>query len=169
MPTQYAGYGVHYPEGLSAVQYLYGPEGTFKEYGVLQNIYGYYSGWAGGPFGNQAPTGVDSVAQAQLIAYADGTHATTTPDANDHVLDHVPVGGQATFNAPYPASFHEHDGRGEGGAAKGQPFTQFWFDDNWLARYVSDAYGAPPPSGLWATTDFNRWQVLALDATNWAP
>ena len=169
MPVQFDGYGVHYPEGLAAVQYLYGPEGTFKEYGALQNIYGYYSGWTGGPSGNQTPTGVDTSLQSQLIAYANGTQATTTPDSNDHVLDRVPAGGEITFGSPYPASFEEHDGRGVGGAAEGQPFSQFWFDDNWFARYVSVAYGAPQPFGLWATTDFNRWQILGLDASNWTP
>jgi hypothetical protein len=168
-PTQYIGYGLHYPEGLDAVQYLYGPEGTFKEYSVLQDIYGYYSGWSGGPYGNQQPTGTNSTEVAELVAYADGANATTTPDANDHALDQLASGGEATFGSPYVASFHEHNGRGAGGATKGNPFTQFWFDDNWLARDMSEAYGAPQPFGLWATSDFNRWQILALDTTHWTP
>ena len=169
MPPEYDGYGIHYPQGVAAVRYIYGDEGTYKQYSELDDVDGYYSGWGGGPYGNQAPTGVDATAQGKLIAYADGTHATTTPDANDHALDKVLPGAHAMFMTPYPASFHEHNGRGLAGAMKGKPFTQFWFDDNWLAREMSRAYGAPPPFGLWSTSDFNRWQILALDTTKWTP
>jgi hypothetical protein len=49
----------------------------------------------------------------------------------------------------------------------GKPFTQFWFDDNWLARYMSTAYGQQLPNGLSKYSDMTRWQILGGDGTNW--
>ena len=110
--AQYHGYGLHYPQGLSAVKYLYGPNGTYKKYSKLENVHAYYSGWGGGTYNNHGPTGVDENGKNALIAYANGTRATATPDANAHVLDHVAKDSSHSFASPYPASFHEHNGRG---------------------------------------------------------
>jgi hypothetical protein len=147
LPLQYNGYGVHFPQGLSAVRYAYGPEGMWKHYSGLLNIYGYYNvpGWV-----------LD-----ELLAYANGTRPATNADPNNNVL----------FNLAYDStnatgtSFHEHNGRGIGGAAVAQPFTQFWFDDNFLARYMAQAYGAPLPDGLFVSA--TRWQILGFNAVNW--
>ncbi|MCJ1332357.1 hypothetical protein MMC10_009049 [Thelotrema lepadinum] len=144
---QYIGYGYHMPQGLSAVTYIYGDSGTWRQYTGLENIYGYYN--------------VPQSEQDQLIAYANGNNPATCTDPNGNVL----------FNLPYESStasgtsFEEHNGQGAGGATLGQPFSQFWFDDNWLARYMSQAYGAPQPSGLFDSP--TRWQILGRDTNNW--
>lgn len=144
---QYNGYGIHQPQGLDAVLYLYGDEGTWKQYTGLENIYGYYN--------------VPKSELEMLIAYANGSNPATCSDPDNNVL----------FNLAYESatasgtSFEEHNGRGVGGAIEGQPFSQFWFDDNWLARYMSLAYGAPQPEGLFASR--TRWQILGLEANGW--
>jgi hypothetical protein len=146
-PISYIGYGVHQPHGLSAVKYLYSPSGTWRVYTGLENIYGYYN--------------VPQSELQQLLAYANGNNPATCADPNNNVL----------FNLPYEsgtasgASFEEHNGQGAGGRTQGGPFSQFWFDDNWLARYMSVAYGAPQPGGLFATS--TRWQILGLNAGGW--
>ncbi|MCJ1281513.1 hypothetical protein MMC26_000833 [Xylographa opegraphella] len=146
-PIQYNGYGFHQPQGLSAVSYLYGDQGTWRQYTGLENIYGYYN--------------VPQSELNQLVAYANGDNPATCADPNGNVL----------FNLPYESttvsgvSFEEHNGQGVGGTTRGQPFSQFWFDDNWLARYMSAAYGAPEPGGLFAAS--TRWQILAFNAAGW--
>ena len=66
-------------------------------------------------------------------------------------------------------AFHEHAGRGVRGEQTASPFYQFWFDDNWVARYVSEVYDRPQPSGL---HDFGypiRWRVIGGDNSRWTP
>jgi hypothetical protein len=166
-PIQYQGYGLHYPQGLSAVKYIYGPQGNWKAYSGIQNVFGYYAGW-GGVVPNQRPKGVDVNQIKQLVSYANGTHATSTPDANRHVLFKL-LQNSVLNNGMTYTSFHEHNGRGVNGEVRGAPFTQFWFDDNTVARFMSLAYGAPIPQGLYDTGDFNRWQILSLNNANWVP
>ena len=141
-------YGMHFPQGMGAVDYAYSPEGMWKNSSSLEYLWNYYGQFAspGHPANRSA-----------LIEYANGLHETTAPDANGHLL------GRGGF------SFHEHNGKGVGGQTKGNPFTQFWFDDNWLARYMSQAYDKAEPSGLSAPSDFNRWQILGGDVSHWAP
>ncbi|KAI4146014.1 MAG: hypothetical protein LQ340_006072 [Diploschistes diacapsis] len=145
--VQYNGYGYHQPHGVAAVSYIYGDQGTWRQYTGLENIYGYYN--------------VPQSEMDQLVAYANGNNPATCADPNGNVL----------FNLPYESStasgtsFEEHNGQGAGGATIGQPFSQFWFDDNWLARYMSQAYGAPQPSGLFDAA--TRWQILVLDPNGW--
>jgi len=49
------------------------------------------------------------------------------------------------------------------------PFTNFWFDDNWLARYMSQAYNKPVPNGLSQYNDFTRWAVIGGTTASWTP
>ena len=146
-PIQYSGYGYHQPQGLNAVSYIYGEEGTWRQYTGLENIYGYYN--------------VPQSEKDQLIAYANGNNPATCADPNGNIL----------FNLPYESasvsgtSFEEHNGRGVDGSVRAQPFSQFWFDDNFLARYMSVAYGALQPGGLFQTN--TRWQILGLNANGW--
>ena len=144
---QYTGYGYHFPHGLNAVQYIYGDQGTWRQYTGLENIYGYYN--------------VPQSERDQLIAYANGNNAATCADPNGNVLFGLPY-ESATASG---TSFEEHNGQGAGGAARGQPFSQFWFDDNWLARYMSQAYGAPQPGGLFDGT--TRWRILGRDVNGY--
>jgi hypothetical protein len=104
--------------------------------------------------------------RAALIAYANGAHNTTTRDANGHLLlDYNHDGEIDVSNAGH--AFQEHNGRGAGDTASGTPFSNFWFDDNWLARYASIAYGQTSPDGLSTYTDFTRWRILGGDTTAW--
>jgi hypothetical protein len=153
------GYGQHYPNGAAAVAYAYGPDGTWKAMSPLVYATNYYQACA---------TSAHPYDRSALIAYADGTHFATAGDANCHLL----CDGNHDGNVDQPDcghAFHEHAGKGVGGAATGTPFTVFWFDDNWLARYMSQAYAMPLPDGLSDYTDFTRWRILGGDRTNWTP
>ncbi|MDB4997615.1 MAG: hypothetical protein JWM74_5047 [Myxococcaceae bacterium] len=152
-------YGRHYPSGLAAVAYAYGADGMWKEMKPLEYTTNYYAQYAT----TNHPEG-----KSALIAYANGTHFTTARDANGHLLGDLDHSGE--IDSPNGGfAFHEHNGRGAGGASSGGPFTNFWFDDNWLARYMSSAYGRPLPNGLSDYTDFTRWRILGGDATAWTP
>jgi hypothetical protein len=41
--------------------------------------------------------------------------------------------------------------------------------DNWLARYMTEAYGRPAPDGLSEYDDINRWAILGFGSQNWKP
>jgi hypothetical protein len=152
-------YGQHHPQGEAAMAHLYGPDGTWKPMTNIQYIWNYYSQYA---------TPAHPADKEALIAYADGTRNTTARDANGHLLlDANHDGVLDTSSGGY--AFHEHNGIGIGGAQTGTPFTQFWFDDNWLARYASQAYQRPLPQGLSSYPDFTRWRILGGDATAWSP
>lgn len=143
------GYGTHFPQGFQAAQHLYSSSGTWKQYINMRNIYGYYN--------------VPQSEREALISYANGDRATSTPDVNGKVLHDLPYNGAVASGQ----SFHEHNGVGANGQTFGQAFTQFWYDDNWLARYMADAYGAPQPSGLTQPPSSYRWQALSRDASNY--
>lgn len=74
-----------------------------------------------------------------LIQYADGTHFTTCLDANEHLLCDLKHTGEIDPSSCNYA-FHEHNGRGPNNTKSGNPFTNFWFDDNSFAVYMSRAY-----------------------------
>jgi hypothetical protein len=152
-------YGRHYPNGAAAVDYAYGSDGTWKEMNPLEYVDNYYQACA---------TANHPFNQSALIAYANGTHFTTAGDANCHLLcDSNHDGEIDTKSCGF--AFHEHDGKGAGGATTGTPFTNFWFDDNWLARYMSQAYARPLPNGLSSYSDFTRWRIVGGDRTQWIP
>jgi hypothetical protein len=94
-------------------------------------------------------------------------------NANDYTLAELGYQPARTRTGVTGEAFEEHAGRGEGGAlecgAKKCDFSQFWFDDNWLARYMSRAYGAPLPEGLWTPAGFNRWAILGGGTAHWTP
>lgn len=48
------------------------------------------------------------------------------------LLDHDQDGNLGTQAGGY--AFHEHNGHGMNGLQIASLFTNFWFDDNWLAR-----------------------------------
>ena len=66
-------------------------------------------------------------------------------------------------------AFHEHNGYGNNNTKLGAPFTNFWFDDNWLARYASQAYFMGLPNGLTSYQNFTRWQIMGGDTSYWTP
>ena len=152
-------YGIHYPNGIAAVDYIFSSDGMWKEMNPIDYAWNYYERCASvdHPFG-----------KIDLIAAANGTRSYTAMDANCHMLlDWNQDGELDTTTGGY--AFHEHNGIEINGQATGTPFTVFWFDDNLLASYMSEAYGRPKPSGLSDTSDFTRWQVLSGDVTYWTP
>jgi hypothetical protein len=152
-------YGIHYPNGIAAVDYIFSSEGMWKEMNPIDYAWNYYERCAevDHPFG-----------KSDLIAAANGIRYFTAGDANCHLLFDSNQDGELDPNSGGYA-FHEHNGLGINGQAIGTPFTVFWFDDNQLASYMSEAYGRPKPSGLSDTSGFTRWQILSGDVTYWTP
>lgn len=70
-------FGQHFPFGQEAIDYLYGPQGTFHD---LQNViyeYNYYEQYA---------TNDHPYDKSALIGMSNGTTLTTCRDANGHLL-----------------------------------------------------------------------------------
>jgi len=152
-------YGRHYPQGKAAVDYLYGPQGTWRQIAPAEYRWNYYKEHA---------TARHPYDRDGLVAYADGTHTTVALDANGHLLLDFDHDGEIDVsNGGF--AFHEHAGRGQNGEQRGRPFTNFWFDDNWLARLASRAYGRREPDGLSDYPDFTRWRVVGGDTRGWRP
>lgn len=152
-------YGTNFPHGAAAVDYAYGPDGTWRPLTDVGYRWNYYPAYQT----DQHPYDKDA-----LIAYADGTRNMTARDANGHLLlDFNHDGELDVTNAGF--AFQEHRGRAAGNAQLGRPFSLFWFDDNWLARYLAQAYDRPQPDGLSAYGDFTRWRILDGNPTNWTP
>ena len=152
-------YGKHYPNGEEAVEYIYSKDGMWKYMNPAEykwNYYNYLSNPPNHPYDKSA-----------LIAYADGTHFSTCLDANKHLLLDPKHTGEISIKEGW--AFHEHNGRGKEGEKKGKPFTQFWFDDNSLAIYMSLAYEREAPQGLSVYKEFTRWVVLDWDIEYWTP
>jgi hypothetical protein len=152
-------YGKHFPNGVTSVNHIYSNKGTWKEMKPLEYKWNYYPQWAtpNHPFDRNS-----------LIRYADGRKFTTCRDANGILL--WGMHGQDEINPNAGGfAFHEHNSIGKNGRVGGRPFTQFWFDDNWLARYMSEAYERPQPQGLWETNSYLRWRVIGGDTSHWNP
>jgi len=91
----------------------------------------------------------------------------TALDINRHLLfdnDH----DREVDPAPGGHAFHEHFAKAQGGAQFGDPYPVFWFDDNWLARHMAQAYKRPQPNGLSDDGSQIRWQIMSGDQT-WTP
>lgn len=165
-PTTYAAtalfsYGRHFPNGNGAVNYIYGSSGTWQDMTNVHYVYNYYSQYA---------TTAHPYNKSALIAAANNraTAQYTCRDANGHLLLDFNHDGEIDVSGGGYA-FFEHNARGAGNATYGNPFSNFWFDDNWLARYMSVAYGQPQPYGLSTYSDFTRWQIIGGDTSNWTP
>jgi hypothetical protein len=150
-------YGKHYPNGEAAVQHIYGNQGMWKEMNPLEYIWNYYD-FCGS---EKHPTNKDL-----LISYANGSRFFTALDANCHLLFDFDKNGEIDSSTAGFA-FFEHNGRGSGGVQKSLPFTVFWYDDNWFAKYMSEAYQMQIPFGLSEYNDFVRWKVIGGDLENW--
>jgi hypothetical protein len=152
-------YGVHYPNGIAAVDYIFSSDGMWKEMNPIDYAWNYYENCAESdhPFG-----------KGDLIAAANGTRLYTARDANCHLLlDWNQDGELDTSTGGY--AFHEHNGIGINGKSMATPFTVFWFDDNLLASFMTVAYNRPTPDGLCNFQDFTRWEILGFDNTQWIP
>lgn len=149
-------YGVHEPNGAAAFKYMVGPEGTWREVNTVHYEWNYYAKCAATnrPFDKNA-----------LLANADGTRFFTAPDADCNLLWDADADGQVDAIGATQA-FHEHNGRGSAGQQLAAPFTNFWFDDNWLARYATRIYGHAAPEGLREAPQV-RWRILGGDTAGW--
>lgn len=103
-----------------------------------------------------------------LIAAADGNTFYTARDANGYLLcdfnNNLEIDPEERHCG---LAFHEHSGKGVNGSARGNPFSQFWLNDNWLARYMSETYGRLSPQGIVDHPDsFMRWKRLGADSRN---
>lgn len=157
-------FGTHLPFGASAVKYLYSVDGTFINISELVYVYNYYEQYSIPPD--------HPYDQSSLVKMANGNTSTTCLDANAHLLcdfnhDGAIVDDMATVDTG--SAFYEHNGKGMNGETKGNPFSNFWFDDNLLARLVSNAYNLSAPFGLSDYTNFTRWRILYGPDEYWTP
>lgn len=164
-------YGRHYPNGVAAVEYIYSSEGTFKPLSSVTYGFNYYP---------ECHTTAHQYGRQWLINNVTGSFQATALDADGHLLLDFNHDGEIDVTSGGSA-FQEHNARGAGNAQVGQPFNMFWFDDNWLARYMAQAYGrqqpdglhdyGPPGAGAEGTCDPDirtRWRILGGD-TRWRP
>ncbi|HEU4423265.1 MAG TPA: hypothetical protein VFR67_12090 [Pilimelia sp.] len=150
-------YGINYPYGLAAVDYVYSDKGMWKQLENVEYLWNYYP---------EQATEQHLYDRDALVTYA-RDHNTTARDANGHLLFDRDHDGEVDIpNAGF--AFHEHAGKGVNGEQRDFPFRNFWFDDNWLARYMAQAYGRPLPDGLSEQDDFIRWRPLRGDL-KWTP
>jgi len=150
-------YGMHFPRGTAAVDYAYDVH--------WQHLYPANYKWNYYDFCKTPTHPYDMNA---LVTAADGTTHFTARDANCHLLlDFSKIYELATTDGKY--SFIEHAGIGVNGTQRGRPFSIHWYDDNWLANYMSIAYSRPQPYGLVDYGDFTRWRAIGGDTTAWKP
>ena len=174
-------YGQNYPYGQAAVDYIYSPDkGMWKDLNGLKyqaNRYGVRypeedPKKCDGPFYLPEPKestheGHECDRNLLIDQVKDKSWRQTALDINEHLLfdydNNLVVDPAAGGYA-----FHEHFARGQGGAEFGDPYMNFWFDDNWLARHMAQAYSRPQPNGLSDNGSHIRWKILSGDRT-WKP
>lgn len=144
-------FGQHFPSCQAALNFLYSPKGNWRQLTALEYRYNYYQRWA---------TPEQPFLKDELLRYA-RDHQTTAPDANGLILADFDQDKKLDItNANGGGAFMEHNAMGDGGAQRGAPFNHFWFDDNWLARYLSQTYNAPLPWGLYEPQIPIRWTPI---------
>jgi len=151
-------YGKHFPFGQAGVNYAYSAEGMWKKMTNINYTWNFYPQYSvpKHPYNKSA-----------LIAEATINHRTAL-DANGHLLlDYNHDGEIDTHEGDF--AFHEHNARGARGKTCGQPFLNFWFDDNSLAKFLSKAYGLQTPDGLSEYSSFTRWSIIGGTASNYFP
>lgn len=169
-------FGRHYPNGQAAVDHMYGPEGTFRPMNAVAYPFAFYElAQYNNPCSqNGRVIDANNDGHADLIGYAQGSNQATAPDKDCNVLLDFNGDLLPDSNGGGGSAFQQHFGIGAGGASGAgfpPPFNQFWFDDNWLARYMSIAYDMPQPTGLFDPADrgrYNRWAILGGDYRNWS-
>ena len=152
-------FGQHFPQGSDAVAYLYGPNGTWRE---QTNV---YYGWN---FYKHCETPSHPY-DARAMLRESSVVNSTAPDSNCIILGDFNNNGEIADETIGGHAFHEHAGRGVAGEQTELPFYQFWFDDNWVARYVAETYGRPHPIGLHDFGHPVRWCVVGGDNSQWRP
>lgn len=157
--TSPAMYGQHNPHGNLGVAYLYGANGMWRELSPLNYSYNRYASCA-----------VPNHPLNENALIQDGANRNVTaPDANCLILGDVENNGEITDDTPSGFAFQEHSGHGANGNLTAPTFRAFWFDDNWLARYMATAYARPLPNGLHDNGYRIRWRQLGGDNSHWTP
>lgn len=157
-------YGQHFPNALQAISWVTSSNfGTFRQINKIEYLWNYYD----------YPTPLPAnhpYDKSALINYANGTQFTTCRDANAHLLYDFNRDGELDVAGSTAGGFGymEHSGRGVNNELKGNPFSNFWFDDNSLAKYMNIAYDYPVPDGLHEYDDFTRWRIVGGNSTNWS-
>lgn len=150
-------FGRHFPQGSAAVEFVYGADGLWRDTAGIEHLWSYYETCA------KPAHPHDLVA---LLRYG-ATHNVTSGDAHCVLFGDVDDDGEITPDEFSGFAFFEHSGRGPQGVPIVPPFYHFWFDDNWLAGYMADAYGRPRPAIGVDRGQRVRWRVLAGDNRYW--
>ncbi|WP_209644400.1 DNRLRE domain-containing protein [Kibdelosporangium banguiense] len=161
-------YGVNYPYGLAAVDYAYSDQGMWKNLNGLRYLLNRYKEfWSPTKYTEEYPPPHEWNEAGLIDQVAPLDVRQTALDVNHHLLFDYDYNDDVD---PVPAgfAFHEHFGKGVGGADQGRPYHLFWFDDNWLARHMAQAYSRPQPNGLSDNGSQIRWQIISGDQT-WTP
>ncbi|CAK4656843.1 hypothetical protein LEN26_015130 [Aphanomyces euteiches] len=154
-------YGQHFPHGIAAFAYLTGRQGTWRSIHSIKYEEEYYtSAQFATPCPPLAghPTDVAKLLEKASVSPNDQIH--TARDSNCLLLSDF--GNRWSVNQP-PRGQHvfvEHVGANKCGVQTNDPLFLAWLDDNWAARNMMQAYNAPLPWGLHASTTPSRRTVL---------
>ena len=149
-------FGMHFPHGVNVVNFTYGPAGMFKNPRKLSYTLNYYK---------QYGTDLHPFDKEMLIQYSRKDNHTTCRDANGYLLfSENDFPNTTIINADY--SFHEHCGLNRN-LELFIPFNNYWYDDNYLARFMADAYDKPSPHGITPRSGFIRWKILGGQLKGW--
>lgn len=150
-------YGQHFPHGAAAVEYAYGPNGLWRDTTGLEYVWNYNETCA---------TSAHPYDIVTLIRYGANRNVTAR-DSNCVLLGDFDNDGELDGGQSLGFAFFEHAGQGPGGTLSAAPFYHFWFDDNWLAAYMADAYGRPRPAAAFDRGQTVRWRQLGGDNRYW--
>lgn len=162
-------FGKQWPHANSAVSYLYGANGTFLPKTGIQYNHSFYYAPHYADIGVTCDQPIQPPNHNDVIAYAK-LYPHTSPDADCLMIADLNNNLSISDERPAPSakSFVEHTAKGAGGVPYGDPFLQFWFDDNWLARIMAQTYGQQLPTGLHDNNYRIRWRVLEGSNAGWA-
>jgi hypothetical protein len=163
-----ATYGQHQPHGQGAVNYLYGADGTWRSQSGLSYHWNWYNHCASSRPSADTDLTIGGVLYPHMLDYTD-TYNHTSPDANCILQFDLDNDGEISDHVIAGNAFVEHTGKSVNGALSKPPHYQFWFDDNWLARYMAIAYARPQPVGLHDFGYSLRWRQMGGDNSYWTP
>ena len=152
-------FGRHFPQGSAAVEYAYGPDGLWRDTAGIEHLWSY---------NDECATAAHPPDLGALLRYG-ASHNVTSGDAECALFGDANNDGDIQPDEYTGFAFFEHAGQGPKGVLTAPPFYHFWFDDNWLAGYMADAYGRPRPTGAVDRGERVRWRLLGGDNRYWSP
>ncbi len=150
------------------MNYLYGSNGTWRSESGLSHYWNWYDHCASSRPAEDTDLTIGAVTYPHMLDYTD-TYPHTSPDANCILQFDLDNDGEISDHTVAGSAFVEHTGKGVDGAQAQSPHYQFWFDDNWLARYVAQAYARTHPAGLHDFGYSLRWRQMGGDNSYWSP